>query len=137
MNDMYLKFRDYLSSGFSVDYWSDLGMEIAEVMLAGFTDANWIDLQREWKDMPTEWKVRCAEVISFSSSNFVPLILLEMLNDTEVDVVVAAADSLRCLDQVTIELSKNDFERISQLSMASGPVVRKVLEIFLQKISIV
>lgn len=137
MNDMYIKFRGYLSREFSVDYWSDVGIEIATEILAGFTDANWIDLQRECKDMPAEWRIRCAETIDSSPSNFVPLILLELLNDAEADVVVAAADALRCLDNVAIELSKNDFERISQLSIASSPVVRKILEIFLQKISII
>ena len=130
---MFSGYNEYLLSDFSADYWSDEGISIAVSLLNTFSEADWQELTSVWRNMPTAWKVRCAETIDSYASAIVDSILVDMLQDGDPDVVVAAADSLRSMTKTTFELSAEDFQRISAIRDSAGPVVRIVLGNFLQK----
>jgi hypothetical protein len=108
---------------------------MAVSLLNTFSGADWQELTGAWRNMPTAWKVRCAETIDSYPSAIVESILVGMLQDGDPDVVVAAADSLRSMTKTTFELSAEDFQRISAIRDSAGPVVRIVLGNFLQKVA--
>ena len=132
---MFSSYKEYLSSEFLADYWSDEGISIAASLLDTFSAADWKELASVWQNMPKTWKVRCAETIDSHRSAVVESILVSMLQDGEPDVIVAAVDSLSSTGKTTFELSAKDIQGISEIRDSAGPVVRIVLGNFLQKVS--
>ena len=120
-------YKEYLLSELLEDYWSDEGISIAVSLLNTFSEADWEELTSVWRNMPSAWKVRCAETIDSYPSAIVESILVGMLRDGDPDVIVAAADSLRSMMKTTFELPSEDFQRISAMRDSAWPVVKIVL----------
>jgi hypothetical protein len=135
---MFLQYDQYLSRHHSCDYWSDEAIIIATSLLSRFSKEDWAELLEKWNGKSPEWKVRLAETIDptivFQQTDIVQSILFEMLGDDHIDVVIAAADTLRSDLSSSLEaVPDGDLDRISRVRDQGGPVARIVLTEFLQK----
>lgn len=128
---MFSDYKDYLSSGFSVNYWSDEGIDAAREMLDAFSDSDWGVLLQTWAVQSAEWRVRCAETIDSQSHPAAAKLLLAMLHDSDDDVKIAAIDALRSLDSLV--LKPEDIKLISGLNEGSRPVGQLVINDLLRK----
>lgn len=132
---MFAEYEDYLRQDFSINFWSDEGICAACEILSKFSDEDWNTLAQRWRGNTNDWKVRCAETIDSHSSQLVMEILLDMLEEADSDVVVAAADSLRSFTQAELRIPPATLERIFILRDRSGIAVKAVLSDFTKRIT--
>lgn len=130
---MFSEYEDYLSQDFSINFWSDEGICAACEILNKFSNEDWDALAQRWHSNTNEWKVRFAETLDSHSSQLVMEILLQMLEEDDNDVVIAAADSLRSLTQTELKISPATLERIVILRDRSGMAVKTVLADFIKR----
>ncbi|WBS01538.1 hypothetical protein OU994_25190 [Pseudoduganella sp. SL102] len=132
---MFSEFEDYLRQGFSISFWSNEGISEACGILNKFPVEDWGALAKRWRDNTDIWKVRCAETLDSQPSQIVLEILLDMLEEDDEKVVVAAADSLRSLSQGELKIPPATLERIVILRDRSGVAVKAVLSDFIKRIT--
>ena len=91
----------YLTVDYSPNLWSDDAIDCATELLDGLSEADWHRLERTWKDIPIAWQVRLADAVFGSDKPRVIDLLCQMLKSPEVEVAIAAAESLEAKDYVT------------------------------------
>ena len=92
----------YLAVDYSPNLWSDDAIDRATELLDGLSEADWHRLERTWKDRPIAWQVRLADAVFGSDKPRVIDLLCQMLKSPEVEVAIAAAESLEAKDYVWI-----------------------------------
>ncbi|MBD2767939.1 hypothetical protein IC235_08535 [Hymenobacter sp. BT664] len=90
----------YLAVAYGLDQWSDDAIDHAAELLDGFDEADWHRLERTWRDRPSAWQVRLADAVFGSDKPRVIDLLCQMLKSPEVEVALAAAESLEAKDDV-------------------------------------
>ncbi len=91
---MFEKYAAYLDDDFSVDYWSDLGIDHASTFLEKFTDSDWISLASSIQLKPTTWLVRCAETLGDINGNKSFNVLIKLIEVESDEVKISALDSI-------------------------------------------
>jgi hypothetical protein len=91
----FIEFDEYLAEPFPVDNWEDDAIGYAQQLIAGLAPAGWEVLESVWVSRPVSWQVRAAQVLSHGLSMYAVPLLLCMTESKDLDVVEAAADSLR------------------------------------------
>lgn len=92
---MYNELDNYLSSEFSVDYWSDEGINIAGTTVENFSEDDWKLLVINASEKSPDWQVKLANVLGdFTTENSVS-ILISLLGSSNNEVIEAAIDSIR------------------------------------------
>lgn len=94
---MFQAFDEYLASSFSVDYWSDEAIVIAEAKLAEFSNLDWEKLRLSIEYRGPSWLERCAEVLGEHEGDVVVDILMKLAANESSEVKIAALDSLNSL----------------------------------------
>jgi len=95
----FLEYSNILDGDYSVDYWSDVGIDEAVKVLKKFESKDWNNLVEKLPNRTTTWQTRCAETLSEASpENAIP-ILLNMLLSKQQDVLEASLDSLNSFKQ--------------------------------------
>jgi hypothetical protein len=79
----------------SVDYWSDEGVTIAQNLTDKLRSDDFEDLQRNTPTQPSQWKRRLCECLSHTPGRPAQHLLVDLLFDSDQNVALAAADSLR------------------------------------------
>jgi hypothetical protein len=104
----------YLEPDYSPDYWSEIAIDRATELVDSLDDADWARLQKIWSNRPTAWQVRLADAVFLSDKPQSIDLLCQMLKSHEVQVALAAAESLEAQDDVwTPDPSlRNDLERL-------------------------
>lgn len=103
---MYNELDHYLSSEFSVDYWSDEGINIAVSTVENFSEDDWKLLIINASEKSPDWQVKLANVLGdFTTENSVT-ILISLLGSNDNEVLEAAIDSIRGM--TNIEILKDD-----------------------------
>ncbi|MTW14561.1 hypothetical protein GM658_28500 [Pseudoduganella eburnea] len=127
---MYEKYVYYLSSGFSDDYWSDLGSSEAASYLESFALEDWEMLAQDVQTKEPAWLQRCAQTLSDVDAPQALGLLLELLTHSNNDVVVAAADSLNALASMghIIPLTEELKRKLSETKLNTDAIGRLVIE---------
>lgn len=103
---MYNELDNYLFSEFSVDYWSDEGINIAVTTVENFSEDDWKLLVINASEKSPDWQVKLANVLGdFTTENSVT-ILISLLGSNNDEVIEAAIDSIRGM--TNIEVLKDD-----------------------------
>lgn len=126
---MFKDFDNYLLSSFSEDYWSDEGIGFAEVKLCEFSNEDWLIINNDWRDRDSFWLIRCANVLGdFNDSKSMNL-LLSFLSVDNVEVQIAALDSINSLLSMGMISKDFDMDLISNIKKIKSPsiVVNAVL----------
>lgn len=87
----------YLAMEFSIDYWSDEAVLYARYLIEQLTPADWRAVASVWRNRSSEWKYRCADVLSRGAADFAVPILLKMIETLDDELTTIAADSLNSL----------------------------------------
>ena len=87
----------YLGQEFSADYWSDEAILYAYALVQKMTSTDWEAFRASWRLRPKEWQYRCAEILSQANPQQAVPVLLDMLQTSDGELAVAAADALRAL----------------------------------------
>ena len=95
----------YLNQDFSDDYWYDDANLHACNLVKQLTPADWIALKSSWQDRSQGWQERCAEILDWGDTNESVPLLLEMLQQKNDELTLAAADSLQSIHISEIESS--------------------------------
>ncbi|MGE6440278.1 hypothetical protein ACQKC9_01785 [Psychrobacter sp. NPDC078409] len=126
---MFKDFDNYLLSSFSEDYWSDEGISFAEVKLCEFSNEDWLTINNDWRDRDSFWLIRCADVLGdFNDSKSMNL-LLSFLSVDNVEVQIAALDSINSLLSMGMITKDFDMDLISKIKKikSSSIVVNAML----------
>ena len=86
---------EYLAEPFPVDHWEDDAIGYAQQLVAGLAPADWDVFESAWVARPVAWQVRAAQVSSHGLPRYAVPLLMRMAVSEDLDVVEAAADSLR------------------------------------------
>ena len=134
---MFQEFDEYLSSTFSVDYWSDEGIGIAEEKLADFSDGDWEQLGIASDNRGSLWLTRCAEVLGDHEESLSVQLLMKLARNSDVEVQIAALDSMNSLlNLVSVEDGVlGELKSIVGQIDASSIVVKTMLDSLKGKIS--
>ncbi|WP_317945960.1 HEAT repeat domain-containing protein [Carnobacterium maltaromaticum] len=99
---MYNELDNYLSSEFSVDYWSDEGINIAVTTVENFSEDDWKLLVINASEKSPDWQVKLANVLGdFTTENSVS-ILISLLGSSNDEVIEAAIDSIRGMTHLDV-----------------------------------
>lgn len=99
---MYNELDNYLSSEFSVDYWSDEGINIAVNTVESFSEDDWKLLIINASEKSPDWQVKLANVLGdFTTENSVT-ILISLLGSSNNEVIEAAIDSIRVMTHLDV-----------------------------------
>lgn len=99
---MYDELDNYLSSEFSVDYWSDEGINIAVNTVENFSEDDWKLLVINASEKSPDWQVKLANLLGdFTTENSVT-ILISLLGSNNDEVIEAAIDSIRGMTNIEV-----------------------------------
>lgn len=93
---MFERYEEYLNGVKEADnYWSDIGISEAVVMLEGFSSCDWKVLEEKIPEKSKIWLVSCAETLGDDVGGVCSFNLLLKLLSSEIDEVkIAALDSI-------------------------------------------
>jgi hypothetical protein len=125
----FIEFDDYLARPFSVDHWEDDAIGYAQQLIAGLAAADWEAFDRAWVSRPVSWQARAAQVSSHGPPMYAVPLLVRMTGSDELDVVEAAADSLREFGSPEAPLAVPAvlLQRLDRLSAERPGLVAKVV----------
>lgn len=113
---MYNELDNYLFSEFSVDYWSDEGINIAVTTVENFSEDDWKLLVINASEKSPDWQVKLANVLGdFTTENSVS-ILISLLGSNNDEVIEAAIDSIRGMTHLDI-LKNTEVRKLISVKM--------------------
>jgi hypothetical protein len=130
-------FDKYLASSFSVDYWSDEGIGIAENILSELSIEDWNQLKLAIRDRDPSWLIRCADVLGDRGDALAVDLLIKLSANEDVEVKIAALDSINSLLGLTVvdESVIDELRAIIETMNSSSIIVNKMLDSLRSKIS--
>jgi hypothetical protein len=134
---MLKKFDKYLSTKFSVDYWSDEGIGIAEEILTLFTDEDWHQLMIVCDDRDINWLVKCGETLGDHQDSRAIKVLGKLLSNSDNNVKITALDSINS----SLAFSKlegsvsNELKSAIEQSKSSSIIVNTMLDSLKRKLN--
>ena len=102
---MYNELENYLSSEFSVDYWSDEGITIVVNTLVNFSEDDWKLLIINANKKNPDWQIKLANVLGDFTTENSMTILISLLGSNNDEVIEAAIDSIR--EMTHLDVLKN------------------------------
>jgi hypothetical protein len=128
----FIEFDEYLAEPFPVDHWEDDAIGYAQQLIASLAPADWEAFERVWVSRPVRWQVRAAQVLSHGLPVYAAPLLLCMTESEDLDVVEAAADSLRDFGSPESPLAVPAalIQRLDRLTAERpGPVARAMADL--------
>lgn len=127
---MFVDFDNYLSSSFSDDYWYDVGIGIAEAKLYEFSHEDWLSINEKWRARDSYWVIRCADVLGDFEDIKSMKLLMNFLDTDDVEVQIAALDSINSLLSMGVINENFDLILISKIDkiQSSSILVNIVLD---------
>jgi HEAT repeat protein len=105
------KYITYLDQNFSIDYWSDEGINHAVALLEQFSASDWENLEKALLTKGDFWATRCAETLGESESKSAFDVLLALVSSKSNEVKIAALDTINSLMSQGFEID-NSVEKI-------------------------
>ncbi len=90
----------YLEPNYNPNEWSDFLIDHATELVDSLHDTDWKILEEIWQNKPIGWQVRLADAAFGSEKPRVINLLTQMLKSSQVEVAIAAAESLEAKDYV-------------------------------------
>lgn len=102
---MFEAYDNYISKEFSVDYWSDVGIDQAITMLMEFDENDWALLNSACLARENFWLVKCAECLGdhADKNSFNALLSIAELGDE--NAKEAALDSINSISSLGFDIS--------------------------------
>jgi hypothetical protein len=124
---------EYLSQEFSDDYWHDDAKFHACELVKQLTTDDWNSLNSSWRDRSKYWQERCAEIIDWGDARQAAPLLLEMIQAEDDELTLTAADSLRSIDVVGLDLPVDEnvlkrLEAVAQTGNVAKLIVNELLK---------
>lgn len=120
------------------NYWSDVGMSDAIVMLDEFTSEEWVALGKLLPDRPPRWQISCAETLGEASDAERGFnILLQLMQVRDSEVTLAALDSINALASAGLNITGKAAQLSSAIGKAratAGPAVSRMLNALEEKL---
>jgi hypothetical protein len=91
---------DYLSLDHGIDAWQDFSIDRARALLATLSDEQWRTLEQIWPQRSVKWQTQLAQAVFDSSAPRMIPLLRAMLSASDLDVAIAAVESLEGRDDV-------------------------------------
>jgi hypothetical protein len=85
----------YLSQNYSVDNWEDSACLYAIELMRKLNPDDWDTLESAWLDRTPQWQHYCADVIAWGDPDRAIPVLIEMIQFTDDELTIIAADALR------------------------------------------
>ena len=123
---------EYLRPDYQVDYWSDYAIDHATELINQLSEEDWGRLEKTWMEREPAWQVRLAGAAFGSTQSSVSVLLTEMLKSPDVEVALAAAESLDAMDKVTFDHSLRPF--LERLLSHADVGYRQMLEGLISRI---
>lgn len=123
---MYNELENYLSSEFSVDYWSDEGITIAVNTVENFSEDDWKLLVINASKKSPDWQIKLANVLGDFTTEKSMTILIALLGSNNSDVIVAAIDSIRGITHLKF-LKHGEARKFSAVKMGKVKVENSLL----------
>ena len=129
---MFIKLDKYLSSSFTIDYWSDEGIGIAEELICTFTSDDWIKLKTSIESRNMIWLIKCAEILGEHEKEVAVDVLMELALNNNVEVQIAALDSINSLlslgfiDEIKISEIRYIVSGIKKPSIVVGTMLKSL-----------
>ena len=103
------EFDTFISLEFSVDGWSDHSIDVAIAIVEDFAADDWQALHEAIGHRDAAWRTKLAQALGSVWSDTALSLLCLLLDTTDTEVFVAAADSLRefdCLDSAQLDVEE-------------------------------
>ncbi|MDP2571612.1 hypothetical protein Q8W40_05410 [Vibrio penaeicida] len=95
---MFEEFDSFLSMSYSVDYWEDEGISIADSKLYDFSEQDWLELKSTIDLRGEQWQVRCIGVLGDQEhKNAFQILIKQAESSKSQQVQVAALDSINSI----------------------------------------
>jgi len=91
---------DYLSLDHGIDAWQDFSIDRARALLATLSDEQWRTLEQIWPQRSVKWQTQLAQAVFDSSAPRMIPLLRAMLRANDLDVAIAAVESLEGRDDI-------------------------------------
>ncbi|WP_440533998.1 hypothetical protein [Variovorax sp. YR566] len=131
---MFSEYDDYLKLDFLVDYWYDEGIDIASKIISRFEESAWDELLVNCSLRTSQWKIRCAETLDLTVHPTSVLVLLRLLDSSDKEVVLAAADTLR--DKNVEKIPLRVVAELQAFAEKGSPPVKAIIGNILEKLDI-
>ncbi|HEY9710607.1 MAG TPA: hypothetical protein V6D48_20525 [Oculatellaceae cyanobacterium] len=127
----------YLSQDFSDDYWFDDASLYARELVKQLTTEDWNALKSSWQNRSKEWQVRCAEILDWGEARQAVPLLLEMIQVENDELTLTAADSLRSIGVVELDLpvGKDVLERLQTVAQ-TGSIAKRIINELLKQLQV-
>jgi hypothetical protein len=129
-------FERFISSEFSIDYWSDVAIEQAIELANALSPTEVEALSREWLSLTPVAQARLAEVTSGLSieNPSIAEMLIDMLSSSNAEVMEASLDSLNSIVQQSPErLDGLEIGEVLESIVPTGKLCAVLLESLKQK----
>lgn len=142
VREMYNKLDNYLmefsGENSSDDYWFDIGSQYASKLLNEFKNEDWEEMKDHLDEKNTVWKKRLVYCLGNDNNDQEIDIVMGLIDINDEELFVMCIDALR--EMITTDnknriASPQIIERASELISKSGLASKKVLEIFIQRIT--
>ena len=134
---MFVDFDNYLKKSFSLDFWEDEGISIAEEILNSFSEDDWNSLINILSSREKAWRIRCANVLSEIEDENVIDILISIAITESLEVKLAALDSIN--SKLSLQSMSNNsisnLERLINTTPREGQLIKIILNSLASKIS--
>lgn len=94
---MFAKLDAEINRSASVDYWSDVGIDVCAAILCDFNQEDWIKLGEEIPIKSAEWISRCADALGSVPEKRSLDLLMEIATSDDSNVLVTALDCINSL----------------------------------------
>ncbi len=136
---MFEKYDQYLSSEFSDDYWSDIGISHAIDLLINFNEQDWMTLKDSCHQRQPAWCVRCAETLGDNNTAYTLEILIKLLAKSDGDVTIAVLDAINSIAITEFDIAKYSGDLLIAIADAeknAGAVSSRMLAALRSKLQI-
>lgn len=133
---LFKELDEYLNREYSSNYWSDDAVLYAQELLQGFDASDWNQLLMHWRSKSPQWQHYCAEILPWGETDKAVSLLVEMVQTPDDELVVAAADSLRDIDDniTPIRVEPATKYRLREVARANPGVRAQVVNQLLQQL---
>jgi hypothetical protein len=128
----FIELDEYLAEPFPVDHWEDDAIGYAQQLIASLAPADWEAFDSAWVSRPVSWQARAAQVLSHGRPTYAVPLLVRMTESADLDVVEAAADSLRAFGspEAPLAVPAALIQRLDRLTAERpGPVAKAIADL--------
>lgn len=130
----YTELDTCLNGNYGADNWADNVSEYAQELIQNFSSDDWESLENNLADKSSQWKDYLAQILPWGDAEKSIPVLTEMLSESDENIVISAADSLRDISEnnqiVTIDAATA--KKLKSFTRSVSPLSNRVITAFLE-----